>query len=90
MDGYVVDMQFKDLDFPGMGINHKDFGSNVYYQESTGLFHWLGVNWSKLDKDSVYVYRRSEDDSADEVRVRLWKNPQPDYDSKWVSLEEMN
>ncbi|MGD9029330.1 MAG: hypothetical protein PVG25_05920 [Anaerolineae bacterium] len=63
---YVVDLQMKDLD-SGYGVNHHAYGVN-HYRESDQR----GVMWSNLTGTSITVYRAYQDNSGDQVRVRIW------------------
>lgn len=88
-DDYVVDMQFKDTSAAGAGINQHFFGGNNY-QNSSGALTLQGVSWSRLNNASLHVIHGSSDTSAEEVRVRIWKNPNPDYDSNWTLIAAGN
>jgi hypothetical protein len=85
-DEYVVDMQFKDSAALGAGINQQGYGWN-YYRAGASSEVWTGAAWSHLNNNSVSVTRALKDTAAEEVRIRIWKNPKPDYDSKWTLID---
>ncbi len=85
-DDYVVHMDFKDLDVSGLGINQVGFGHNEYSRTIGDKMN--GAAWMTLDNNLIKVVRQFDDSAADEVHVRIWKNIQPDYDSKWTILNK--
>lgn len=85
-DDYVVDMQFKDSGLSDIGVHQQDYGGNNYWL-SNGDEYWTGVAWSKLNNVDMSLVRGTEDTEADEVRIRIWKNPVPDYDSGWLHIK---
>jgi len=87
-DDYVVDMQYKSA---GSGINQRyyggaDFGATAF--GGTREDDRVGVYWRSLDASTITLFRRAEDDYADQVRVRIWIRPTPTYDSGWVSVNQ--
>ena len=86
-DDYVVDMQFKDTAVSGAGVNQQGYGWN-YYRTSETNEVWTGAAWSHLDNDSVSVTRAFQDTAAEQVRLRIWKSPKPDYDSSWTLIDK--
>lgn len=85
-DDYVIDMQFNDLNpTTGYGINQIGYGWNSYRLITNQI--WSGIAWSNLETDRVHLTKGPHGVNADEVRVRIWKNPQPDYDSNWNQLQ---
>ncbi len=85
-DDYVVDMQFEDLTLATIeGVHQKHYGWTFHSVGSPSRI-WSGAAWSNLDQFSMDVIRGSEDQNAGKVRVRIWKNPRPDYDSTWKFL----
>lgn len=84
-DEYVVDMQFKDTSASGLGVNQQDYGWNDYKSSSLSSV-WTGVAWSGLDNASIRMVRGLQDTAAEQVRIRIWKNPKPDYDSNWKTF----
>jgi hypothetical protein len=85
-DLYVVDTQFKDISASGIGVNQKDYGGNYYHQDEFSQM-WSGASWHNLDNNSVSVTRGTGDTAADQVRVRMWRNDKPEYDSNWKTLD---
>jgi hypothetical protein len=78
----VVDLQFKDTD--GVyGVNHRGYGGDRLVGIDPDVH---GAYWSELTSSGVRVDRGAEDSSADEVRVRIWSNRTPKYDSGWYPL----
>jgi hypothetical protein len=83
-DDYFVDLQYRSA---GSGINRRynggtDFGANVYGKEDFRV----GAYWRSLNDATITVYRRPEDTYAEQVRIRIWVMPTPDYDSGWIGL----
>ena len=83
-DNYVVDMQYQNS---GSGINQRyyggaGFGANLSGKEDNRV----GAYWRSLTTSSIAVYRRMEDTYAEQIRIRIWVDSSPDYDSDWVSL----
>lgn len=86
-DDYFVDMQFKDLDLTdGIGVNQYGYGMIHSYVDASN-FESRGALWRNLDETSIFVARGKHDTAADKVRVRIWENKFPDYDSDWFKLE---
>ena len=79
---YVVHMQFKDKD--QYGIHHISYGGDeVFFGSSYTQFGaWLDM----LDNNQLKIQRGADDINVDEVRVRIWVNPEPKYDSGWQSI----
>ena len=84
-DDYVIDMQFRDSSATGIGVNQQGFGWNYFKQSATNDV-WQGAAWSNLNDDSLSVVRGYQDTGAEQVRIRIWMNKQPDYDSNWSDL----
>ncbi len=85
-DDYFVGMQYRS---GGSGINRRyyggaDFGATAF--SGTREDDRVGAYWRSLNNSTITVFRRSEDDYAPEVRVRIWRMPKSDYDSGWVAL----
>ncbi len=81
-DDYVVVLDFKDSDLKG--INQFWYGGDLLY-EASGLVR-RGAYWYGLDEEYIYVHRGDKDVDADEVRVRIWRNPGADYQSDWYDV----
>ena len=86
-DDYVVDLQFRDLSAFGLGVHHYYYGGNRYYDDSDQQINY-GVYWRNLAYNSIQVKRMADDVWAPEVRVRIWRNPQPDFRGAWVDFEQ--
>jgi len=87
-DDYVVDMQYRDS---GSGVNQRyyagnDFGATTFSGARNN--DRVGLYWRSLNNTSITLFRRAEDNYADDVRIRIWRRPQPTYDSGWVALNK--
>ena len=86
-DDYVVDMQVRSA---AGGVNQRyyggaDFGATAF--GGTREDDRVGLCWRSLNNSTVSLFRRAEDDYADDVRTRIWIRPTPTYDSGWVSVD---
>jgi hypothetical protein len=86
-DRFYVDMEY--LTLSGYNINQqfyggKDLGSKSYGDSFNNAR--VGAYWYSLDDESFMIYRRAEDFIADQVRIRIWEMPKPDYDSDWFDI----
>ena len=85
-EDYVVRMDYRSA---SSGINQRYYGGVDFGGKSFGGTkenHRVGAYWRTLTPSTITVYRRPEDTYATEVRIRIWIDPHPDYDSGWVSL----
>jgi hypothetical protein len=87
-DNYVVDMQYQVSG--GDGVNQRyyggaDFGANTTVGHPDDR---VGAYWRSLTTTSITVYRRPEDTYAPEVRIRIWVDASPNYNSGWVALNQ--
>ena len=84
-DDYLVDMQYKSA---GSGVNQRYYGGADFGTKTTvgNPDDRVGAYWRTLTTSSIVVYRRQEDTYAEQMRVRIWKMPEPDYDSGWVAF----
>jgi hypothetical protein len=48
----------------------------------------VGAYWRSLNESTITVYRRPEDTYAEEIRIRIWVMPTPDYNSGWTALPQ--
>jgi hypothetical protein len=64
VDNYVVDMQMKSTG--GAGIN------NIYIGANTTGEYWYGAHWSQLTTTSSRVHREIDDNTAGQIRIRIW------------------
>lgn len=87
VDSYLVNMEYRNSGAEGINIRYyggADFGA------SPSVGHLandrIGAYWRSLTTSSITVYRRPEDTYAEEVRIRIWVDSTPNYDSGWVSL----
>ncbi|MBU0491915.1 MAG: hypothetical protein KKA73_13515 [Chloroflexi bacterium] len=88
-DTYALDVQFKDTAADGSssaGVNQRYYGGDTWYDHGSAQHVNYGVWWHHLTDESLFLYRFGNDIGADEVRVRLWVAPMPDYDSGWQSI----
>lgn len=82
-DDYAVEVWFRDTDAGGLGINRLAYGG----AEANGT--WFGAFWERLTTNTVDVYRFPNDQTADEVLVRVWVAPPPTtgfHDSGWQDI----
>lgn len=87
MDDYVIDMQYRASDVNGINLRYyggADFGNKPAPGHSED--DRVGAYWRSLNTTNVTVYRRPEDTYAEQVRIRIWIDTGPDYDSGWVAL----
>ena len=82
---YVVDMQCLADEI--YGVNHMyyggaDFGNNPPAGHAEN--DRVGAYWRDLTTSQIAVYRRPEDTFASRVRIRIWIDPNPDYNTAWV------
>jgi len=83
---YLVDMQQTNV---MDGINHVYYGGKDLGNKASGTVSEndrVGAQWHSLTNSSITVYRRSEDDFAQNARVRIWRMAKPGYDSGWSSV----
>ncbi|MGD2156911.1 MAG: hypothetical protein PVG32_08570 [Anaerolineales bacterium] len=88
-DDYVVYMQYKTPD--ANGINQRYFGGADFGATAFGGIREddrVGLYWRSLNNASITLFRRADDDYADEVRIRIWRRPAPTYDSGWVVINQ--
>ncbi len=76
-----VELWFKDTD-DGWGINRRNYGG----LEANG--NWHGAYWRNLTANTIQVYRMVNDTAADQVNVKVWVVPPPDYDSGWTTINQ--
>jgi hypothetical protein len=65
-DNMVVNLQFQASDELGAGIN------NQFYGTGYTLANFKGAYWYGLTEDRISVFREMYDESAEQVRVRIW------------------
>jgi len=73
---YIVRMEFKAVPTKGspelpMAIHHNAYGgasTNVLGKDAA----YLGANWQNLTDQSITLYRWSDDQLANQIRVRIW------------------
>lgn len=86
-DDYVVIMDYRADNVNG--INQRYFGGadfGAHPAPGASENDRVGAYWRSLTTSSITVYRRPEDIYADAVRIRIWEDSSPDYDSGWLSL----
>jgi len=86
-DDYVVDMQYRNSG--NSGVNQRYYGGADFGANPPGGMNEddrVGAYWRSLTDSTIAVYRRPEDIYAEEVRIRIWVDPNPAYDSGWQSL----
>ena len=77
---YLIDLQFKDSGFLGIGINQRGLGRMDWTNGDR-----LGGSWSFKDGELSF-FRMPEDADAPYMRARVWKMPRPAYDSGWQEM----
>ena len=80
-DALAVELLFGDTN-DGFGINRRNYGG----LEVTG--QWFGAYWQHLTDNTIQVCRVADDNVADQVFVRVWVAPTPDYDSEWSNINQ--
>lgn len=86
-DDYVVDMQYRTDDVNGVNQRYYggvDFGAKAF--SGTMNDKRVSAYWRSLTTSSITVYRRPDDIYAEQIRIRIWLSPSPDYDSGWIDL----
>jgi len=74
-DDYVVDLMFKN----GNTINQDGYGLDAHTDVE-------GASWFDLGTDTVKVLRGPEDTKTDEIRLRIFRRPDPSWDSGWQTI----
>src|SRR4030042_2370387 len=86
-DDYAVYLEFKDNE--SYGIHQRSYGGPVFNSESAAdptpqlTPVSLGAYWSNLSASAIQATRCPDDAGADQIRLRICKATQPDYDSGW-------
>jgi hypothetical protein len=66
-DKMVVDLQFRASAVLGdAGINNEFYGTGYTFDGFKGAY------WLRLTQTSIALFREADDDSAEQVRVRIW------------------
>ncbi|MCI0477033.1 MAG: hypothetical protein L0Y55_12360, partial [Anaerolineales bacterium] len=68
VDDYVVDLTCKTT--TGIGVNAHGLGGLTWYAWDT--LYWGGAYWAELTSSSIKVRRYGNDDSCEQVRIRIW------------------
>ncbi len=76
----AVELWFKDTAPGGIGINRANYGGMEYL----GNLH--GAYWYNLTPNTIQVHRLPNDNAADQINVKVWVVPPPDYDSGWQNI----
>lgn len=84
LDDYVVDMEFKDSGWGG--INNRFYGTCLYTHPLSGYMIFEGAYWSHLDTSQIRLWRYTDDSLADQIRIRMWIPPTPDFESGWTTI----
>ena len=87
LNDYVVIMDYKANS--ANGINQRYYGGadfGTHPPPGMSANDRAGAYWRSLTTNAVTVYRRPEDRYADWVRIRIWLDPYPDYDSGWIGI----
>lgn len=88
VDDYIVDLEFADwpghpphqMLYGGITFGNKTYGGSVDGQQ------W-GAYWHSLTDTTVNVVRMPDDQKALMFRGRIWKRPNPDGNSGWVTAD---
>jgi hypothetical protein len=84
VDDYVVDMEFKDSGWAG--INNRFYGASLYIDPLTTYKVFEGAFWSHLDASLIRLWKFTDDSLADQIRIRIWIPPTPEFDSGWTAI----
>lgn len=82
-DDYLVYLEAKNA----AGVHHLFYGSQ-YSRDDVGNLRGRGFSWCLLTSERITVRRPPSDLAADQVRVRIWRVPQADYDSGWIPIDQ--
>jgi hypothetical protein len=87
-DNYLVYLEFKDTGIylppnTGYGIHQRYYGG--FAQANN---HQVGAYWRNLTDTSIVVHLRPDETAIGQVRVRIWNQPRPTYDSGWVGVSQ--
>lgn len=84
-NNYLVYMEFKDTGLyvdPSLSLRiHQRYYGGFSLAGNT----MVGAYWRSLTDSSIVAYVRTDETRIDQVRVRIWNQPQPTYDSGWFS-----
>jgi hypothetical protein len=87
LEDYLVDMQYRASSVDGVNLRYYggvDFGVNP--APGHIVDDRVGAYWRNLEDTTITVYRRPEDTYAEQVRIRIWIDSSPNYDSGWFPL----
>lgn len=88
-DAYFIDLTFRDTaSGSGAGVNRWGYGGDAWYDNGSGSIHSRGGSWSNPTSTVVQAFRKPNDTGADEMRMRIWIPPQPEFDSGWEVLSD--
>ncbi len=82
---YLVDTQYRTQTIDGINLRYyggSDFGDKITLGSPNDR---VGAYWRSLTNTSISIYRRPEDTYAEQMRIRIWRTPKPDYDSGWIA-----
>ncbi len=82
---FVVDLQLKNTTAGGIGVTQRGYGGDWIPISSTSSQD-AGTHWYDLTGSGISVLRHPFDIFADQVRVRIWQDRAPKYDSSWAPL----
>jgi len=86
VDNYVVDMQCRSsVD----GINQRYYGGadfGAMPAPGHAADDRVGAYWRSLTTSSIVVFRRLEDSYSVQVRIRIWVDRLPNYNSGWQTI----
>ena len=75
---YGVDLWFRDIRSPGLGIHLRGYGG----MDVAGRKH--GAYWHNLTSEAISVTRLLDDVAVAQIRLRIWTPGPPDYMSAWL------
>lgn len=80
-EDYLVYLEFKDVQ--GLSAVHQRYygGISEYLPNAYGAM--VGAYWYDLTDSSIRVNIRPLESIIDQIRVRIYKQPKPTYDSGW-------
>ena len=79
----AVELWFRDTAAGGLGIHRAHYGG-IEISDPTSIRQ--GAFWRNLTANTIAVRRLPDDELTDQINVRVWVAPMPDYDSGWQAI----
>ncbi len=80
----AVELWFRDTAAGGLDIHRANYGG-IEIANPTSIRQ--GAFWRNLTANTILVRRLPDDELVDQVNVRVWVAPTPDYDSGWQTID---